>query len=159
MKAERERTKTQMKDLELQLSEMHDELDRAKKAESMNRDRDALLQVSEALHVHGGLEFGQRCRDCVRQDVAQLRGDCQEALQQKEEQEELLHQREKELDSLKGALKEEVETHDQYMAALKEEYENEFQKLLGEFDLFKEVTRVFWTISCSRKKKKAITGY
>lgn len=53
MKAERERTKTQMKDLELQLSEMHDELDQAKKAELMNRDKDALLQVSGALHVHG----------------------------------------------------------------------------------------------------------
>lgn len=78
---------------------------------------------------------------CVRQDVAQLRGDCQEMLQQKEEQEELRRQREKELESLKAALKEEVETHDQYMAALKEEYENEFQKLLGEFDRFKEVMK------------------
>lgn len=61
-------------------------------------------------------------------------------LQQKEAQEELLQEREKELQSLKGALKEEVETHDQYMAALKEEYESEFQKLLREFELFKEVT-------------------
>lgn len=79
--------------------------------------------------------------------MAQLRGDCQGMLQQKEAQEELLQQREKELSALKGALKEEVETHDQYMAALKEEYENEFQKLLGEFDLFKEVTRMFLNMS------------
>lgn len=60
-------------------------------------------------------------------------------LQQKEEQEELLRHREKELNALKGALKEEVETHDQYMAALKEEYDKELQQLLREFDLFKEV--------------------
>lgn len=71
--------------------------------------------------------------------MAQLREDCQEILQVKEEQEELLHHKERELSALKGALKEEVETHDNYMSALKDEYENEFKKLLREFDLFKEV--------------------
>lgn len=49
MKAERERSKSQMKDLELQLSEMHDELDQAKKAEVINRDKDALLKVKKKL--------------------------------------------------------------------------------------------------------------
>lgn len=68
-------------------------------------------------------------------------------LQQKEEQEELLQQREKELSSLKAALKEEVETHDQYMAALKEDYEKELHKLLREFELFKEVTPTFVKMS------------
>lgn len=53
MKVERERSKTQMKDLELQLSEMHDELDQAKKAELVNRDEDALLKVKKALQIHG----------------------------------------------------------------------------------------------------------
>lgn len=90
----------------------------------------------------------------VRQDVAQLRDDCQEMLQQKEVQEELLQQREKELSALKGALKEEVETHDQYMNALKEEYESEFQKLLREFDLFKEVTRIFLSMSDFARERK-----
>lgn len=52
MKVERERSKTQMKDLELQLSEMHDELDQAKKAELVNRDEDALLKVKKALQIH-----------------------------------------------------------------------------------------------------------
>lgn len=49
MKAERERSKSQMKDLELQLSEMHDELDQAKRSEVINRDRDALLKVKKKL--------------------------------------------------------------------------------------------------------------
>lgn len=52
MKVERERSKTQMKDLELQLSEMHDELDQAKKAELVNRDEDVLLKVKKALQIH-----------------------------------------------------------------------------------------------------------
>lgn len=145
MKAERERAKTQMKDLELQLSEMHDELDQAKEAGVTGGDRDALLKVNEAPPAASSQA---EMLLCVPQDVAQLRGHCQDMLQQKEEQEEQLRQREKELDSLKGALKEEVETHDQYMAALKEEYEKELQKLLAEFDLFKEV-------GGAKKKKKA----
>lgn len=52
MKAERERSKTQMKDLELQLSEMHDELDQAKKEEVISRDKDALLKVKKARQIH-----------------------------------------------------------------------------------------------------------
>lgn len=72
--------------------------------------------------------------------MAQLRADFQEILQVKEEQEEALHCRERELSALKGALKEEVETHDSYMAALKDEYESELEKLLKDFDLAKEVT-------------------
>nr|XP_046250935.1 cingulin-like protein 1 isoform X2 [Scatophagus argus] len=115
MKAERERSKTEMKDLQQQLSEMHDELDQAKRAEVINTEKEVLLK-----------------------DMAQLRADFQEILQVKEEQEEVLHHRERELSALKGALKEEVETHDNYMAALKEEYENELEKLLRDLDLAKE---------------------
>lgn len=60
-------------------------------------------------------------------------------LQVKEEQEELLHHTEREFRALKGALKEEVETHDKYTAALKEEYEQELEKLLRDLELAKEV--------------------
>lgn len=69
-----------------------------------------------------------------------MRVDFQEMLQMKEEQEEVLHNRERELTALKGALKDEVETHDSYMAALRDEYENELENLLRDFDLAKEVT-------------------
>ncbi|KAM7002664.1 cingulin-like protein 1 isoform 2-T2 [Tautogolabrus adspersus] len=115
MKAERERAKTEMKDLQQQLSEMHDELDHAKKAEMINTEKEVLLK-----------------------DMALLRMDFQEMLEVKEEQEEVLHHRERELNALKGALKEEVETHDNYMAALKEEYENELEKLLRDLEQAKE---------------------
>ncbi|XP_029289836.1 cingulin-like protein 1 isoform X2 [Cottoperca gobio] len=115
MKAERERSKTEMKDLQQQLSEMHDELDQAKKAEEINTEKEVLLE-----------------------EMAQLRMDFQEMLQVKEEHEEVLHHRERELSALKGALKEEVETHDTYMAALRDEYENELEKLLRNLELTKE---------------------
>lgn len=48
MRTERERSKTEMKDLQLQLSEMHDELDRAKKAEVINTEKEVLLKVNES---------------------------------------------------------------------------------------------------------------
>ncbi|XP_039665329.1 cingulin-like protein 1 isoform X2 [Perca fluviatilis] len=115
MKAERERSKTEMKDLQQQLSEMHDELDQAKKAEVINTEKEVLME-----------------------EMAQLRLDFQEMLQGKEEQEDMLHRRERELSALKGALKEEVETHDTYMTALKDEYENELEMLLRDLELAKE---------------------
>uniref|UniRef100_A0A3B5MEU9 Myosin tail domain-containing protein n=1 Tax=Xiphophorus couchianus TaxID=32473 RepID=A0A3B5MEU9_9TELE len=120
MKTERERAKAEMKDLQQQLSEMHDELDRAKKTDVINTEKEVLLQ-----------------------DLAQMRVDFQEMLQVKEEQEEVLHHREMELSALKGALKEEVETHDKYIAALKEEYELELEKLLVHLQQAKEVRETF----------------
>lgn len=49
MKAERERSKTEMKDLQQQLSEMHDELDQATKAEVINMEKEDLLKVNETI--------------------------------------------------------------------------------------------------------------
>lgn len=57
MKAERERSRTEMKDLQLQLSEMHDELDRAEKSEAASAQTELLLKVR---------------RSCVRQQVTNL---------------------------------------------------------------------------------------
>lgn len=59
----------------------------------------------------------------------QLKLDLQELLQAKEDQEELLRRRERELTALKGALKEEVATHDQEVDKLREQYEKEIRKL------------------------------
>ncbi|KAM6960640.1 cingulin-like protein 1 [Aplochiton taeniatus] len=106
VRAERDRSKAEMKDLQQQLSDMHDELDLAKRAEVESAEKEVILK-----------------------DLAQLRGDFQEVMQVQEEQEEVLCWKERELTALKGALKEEVESHDKEMAALKELYEQELQQL------------------------------
>lgn len=59
----------------------------------------------------------------------QLKIDLQDLLLAREEQEELLRRRERELTALKGALKEEVATHDQEVDKLREQYEKEIRKL------------------------------
>ncbi|KAM5340979.1 cingulin-like protein 1 isoform 1-T2 [Glossophaga mutica] len=104
VKMEREQHQTEIRDLQDQLSEMHDELDSAKQSE--DREKAALIE-----------------------ELLQAKQDLQDLLIAKEEQEDLLRKRERELTALKGALKEEVSSHDQEMEKLKEQYDAELQAL------------------------------
>uniref|UniRef100_A0A671L5L3 Cingulin-like 1 n=1 Tax=Sinocyclocheilus anshuiensis TaxID=1608454 RepID=A0A671L5L3_9TELE len=106
VKMEKEQYQTEIRDLQDQLSEMHDELDGAKQSQTDSTDKEAMME-----------------------DFMQLKLDLQELLLAKEEQEELLRRRERELTALKGALKEEVATHDQEVDKLREQYEKEIRKL------------------------------
>ncbi|XP_075387128.1 cingulin-like protein 1 isoform X2 [Tenrec ecaudatus] len=104
VKMEREQHQTEIRDLQDQLSEMHDELDSAKQSE--DREKGALIE-----------------------ELLEAKQDLQDLLIAKEEQEDLLRKRERELTALKGALKEEVASHDQEMDKLKEQYDAELQAL------------------------------
>lgn len=106
VKMEKEQYQTEIRDLQDQLSEMHDELDGAKQSQTDSTDKEAMME-----------------------DFMQLKLDLQDLLLAKEEQEELLRRRERELTALKGALKEEVATHDQEVDKLREQYEKEIRKL------------------------------
>lgn len=71
----------------------------------------------------------------------QLKVELQEVLLAKEEQEEVLRRRERELTALKGALKEEVATHDQDVDKLREQYEKEIRKLQTSVEEAKQVNQ------------------
>uniref|UniRef100_A0A674CXM9 Cingulin like 1 n=1 Tax=Salmo trutta TaxID=8032 RepID=A0A674CXM9_SALTR len=116
VKMEREQYQTEIRDLQDQLSEMHDELDGAKTAVA-DREKDAMME-----------------------DLMQMKLDLQEVLLAKEEQEEVLRRRERELTALKGALKAEVATHDQEVDKLREQYEKEIRKLQTSVEKAKQVT-------------------
>lgn len=73
------------------------------------------------------------------QELLQAKQDLQDLLIAKEEQEDLLRKRERELTALKGALKEEVSSHDQEMEKLKEQYDAE---LLALRESVEEATKV-----------------
>ncbi|KAL1007272.1 hypothetical protein UPYG_G00084370 [Umbra pygmaea] len=105
VKMEREQCQTEIRDLQDQLSEMHDELDGAKTATS-DGEKDAMME-----------------------DLMQMKLDLQEVVEAKEEQEDMLRRRERELTALKGALKEEVASHDQEVDKLREQYDKEIRKL------------------------------
>ncbi|XP_037689791.1 cingulin-like protein 1 isoform X3 [Choloepus didactylus] len=104
VKMEREQHQTEIRDLQDQLSEMHDELDNAKRSE--DGEKGALIE-----------------------ELLQAKQDLQDLLIAKEEQEDLLRKRERELTALKGALKEEVSSHDLEMDKLKEQYDAELRVL------------------------------
>ncbi|KAM9312787.1 cingulin-like protein 1 [Gastrophryne carolinensis] len=111
LKMEQEQYQTEIRDLQEQLSEMHDELDNAKHSGHDDGEREALIE--ELLHMKQGV---------------------QELIIAKEEQEDLLKKRERELTALKGALKEEVSTHDQEIDKLKDQYEKELKKMRESLD-------------------------
>ncbi|XP_051991090.1 cingulin-like protein 1 isoform X2 [Xyrauchen texanus] len=106
VKMEKEQYQTEIRDLQDQLSEMHDELDGAKHSQTDSTEKEAMME-----------------------DLMHLKLDLQDLLLVREEQEEVLKRRERELTALKGALKEEVATHDQEVDKLREQYEKEIRKL------------------------------
>ena len=72
----------------------------------------------------------------------QLKVEMQEVLLAKEEQEEVLRRRERELTALKGALKEEVAAHDQEMDKMRDQYEKEISRLQTSLEEAKQVSSV-----------------
>lgn len=114
VKMEREQYQTEIRDLQDQLSEMHDELDSAKKSAADGE------------------------KDIILADMMELKLKMQEVLLAKEEQEEVLRKRERELTALKGALKEEVAAHDQEVDKMKEQYEKEISRLQASLEEAKQ---------------------
>uniref|UniRef100_A0A674HV82 Cingulin like 1 n=1 Tax=Taeniopygia guttata TaxID=59729 RepID=A0A674HV82_TAEGU len=104
VKMEQEKHQTEIRDLQDQLSEMHDELDNAK-------------------HTDEGE------KEILIEELMQMKQDLQEVLIAKDQQEEILRKRERELTALKGALKEEVSNHDTEMDKLKEQHDKELLDL------------------------------
>ncbi|KFQ30848.1 Cingulin-like 1, partial [Merops nubicus] len=104
VKMEQEQHQTEIRDLQDQLSEMHDELDNAK-------------------HTDEGE------KEVLIEELMQMKQDLEEVLIAKDQQEEILRKRERELTALKGALKEEVSSHDMEMDKLKEQHNQELLSL------------------------------
>lgn len=71
-----------------------------------------------------------------------LKLELQEILLAKEEQEDMLKRRERELTALKGALKEEVAAHDQEVDKMKEQYEKEISRLQMSLEEAKQVVNL-----------------
>ncbi|XP_073688482.1 cingulin-like protein 1 [Garra rufa] len=101
----RDQCRCDMRDLQQQLSDIHDELDSTKSCEAGERDR-------------------------LLQDLSELRGEFEALQRVQEEQEEALHRRDRELTALRGALEEEISAHARDVEALQEEHQQEINRLL-----------------------------
>lgn len=73
------------------------------------------------------------------QEIVSCHAQLVEVCQLKQKLEETLRQRERELTALKGALKEEVATHDKEIEALREQYSADMEKLRSSMDQVSQV--------------------
>ncbi|XP_035537922.1 cingulin isoform X1 [Morone saxatilis] len=114
-----------------ELQQAHDELAEERMAREVAESRlrlqeDQLAELQEELRR---VSENSPHSDSLQTDVIALQADLAEANMLRHRQEDILHQRERELTALKGALKEEVECHDREMEALREQYGQEMEKL------------------------------
>ncbi|KAM4725114.1 cingulin isoform 3-T3 [Anableps anableps] len=130
--------KEKLEELQKQLERYKKELEQAQDelaAERMSREvaesrlrllEDQLAQLQEELRrVSENLPQS----DSFQSDVTNLQAQLAEATMLYQRQEEVLHQRERELTALKGALKEEVECHDREMEVLREQFSQDMKNL------------------------------
>uniref|UniRef100_A0A4W5K1M4 Cingulin b n=1 Tax=Hucho hucho TaxID=62062 RepID=A0A4W5K1M4_9TELE len=121
---DRNKTKLQLAQEELTQLRMAREV-----AESRVRQQeDQLAELQEELR---GMPENTPQTDSMslQTDVMSLQADLVEAAMLRQRQEEVLRQRERELTALKGALKEEVGSHDQEMEAIREQYSQDMETL------------------------------
>ncbi|KAF1529384.1 Cingulin, partial [Eudyptula minor] len=106
VKTAKEQAETRLGDCEEQLLAMHRELDRLRKGSGASPDSEALYK-----------------------ELLETREELEEALSSKQRQEEQLRLRERELTALKGALKEEVASHDKELDRVRQQYQSDMDQL------------------------------
>ncbi|XP_023815451.1 cingulin [Oryzias latipes] len=120
------------------LQQTQNELSAERKARDAAESRlllqeDQLAQLQEELRRVS--EFPPQAGS-TQTDVMVLQGQLAEVTVLHQRQEEVLHQRERELTALKGALKEEVECHDREMECLREQYSQDMENLRRTMEQF-----------------------
>ncbi|XP_043936571.1 cingulin [Protopterus annectens] len=106
VKVEKENMDTKLGNLENHLSDMQNELFHAQKSQGNSADRDT-----------------------IEVELLESKVQLQEVELLRQKQDEILHQRERELTALKGALKEEVANHDKEMDRLRLQYQTDMEQL------------------------------
>uniref|UniRef100_A0A8C0Y5Z7 Cingulin n=1 Tax=Cyprinus carpio carpio TaxID=630221 RepID=A0A8C0Y5Z7_CYPCA len=108
LRMDRENAESHVRELEDQLAGLQEEL---------RRETDSKAQA-----------------DTMHMELMAVRGELAEAAELCRKQEDILRQRERELTALKGALKDEVSTHDKEIEALREQYSQDMERLRSSMD-------------------------
>ncbi|KAM6903197.1 cingulin isoform 1-T1 [Lycodopsis pacificus] len=123
------RCKNELQQVQDELAE--EQMDRLGADSRLRLQEDQLAELQEELR-----RVSEDSPHSVRTDVMTLQADLAEAAMLRRRQEEILHQRERELTALKGALKEEVECHDREMETLREQYSQDMDNLRTTMEQF-----------------------
>uniref|UniRef100_A0A3B4A227 Cingulin n=1 Tax=Periophthalmus magnuspinnatus TaxID=409849 RepID=A0A3B4A227_9GOBI len=121
-------------DENLQLRELHDrmkkELNETQSLTQLRMDREnAEARARNMEDQLGELQDEIRKENNNKTDLMSCQNEMTELYQAKQKLEEILRQRERELTALKGALKEEVASHDKELERLREQYSTDMEKL------------------------------
>lgn len=130
----KEQAETRLGDCEEQLLATHQELDRLRKGSGAATGGEALYKVRRGSRRGTGIPL---CRFAATepgcplgpQELLETREELEEALSSKQRQEEQLRLRERELTALKGALKEEVASHDKELDRVRQQYQSDMDQL------------------------------
>ncbi|XP_063802752.1 cingulin isoform X1 [Pseudophryne corroboree] len=132
-KEEMRSAKQEVLQLKLEKEECEDELNEMK-------DRFSLLQSELDQVKKGSVDPGEV--DTARKDLQRFQEQVKQLLQEKQRLEDTLHQRDRELSALKGALKDEVSGHDRETEKLQEQFNRQLQQTKKDYDeLLKELPR------------------
>ncbi|KAM8921104.1 cingulin isoform 1-T1 [Pelodytes ibericus] len=124
-KEELRSAKQELLQLKLEKEEFEDELNEMK-------DRLSLLQSDLEQAKKGSVDAGEV--ESIRKDLQRAQNQMKQIALEKQRQEDDLHQRERELSALKGALKEEVSDHDRETETLREQFQKENQKVRKDYE-------------------------
>ncbi|XP_026858151.2 cingulin isoform X2 [Electrophorus electricus] len=91
----------------------------------LHQQEDELAQLQEQLRR----VLENTRTDSLHMDLMAVQAEMSEAVMLRQKQEEILRMRERELTALKGALKDEVASHDKEMEALREQYRQDMEAL------------------------------
>ncbi|XP_051519636.1 cingulin-like isoform X2 [Myxocyprinus asiaticus] len=119
-----DKTKRELQEYQEQMVELR--IDRERAESRLRQQEDQLAQLQEELRR---MPENSPQSDTMHLDLMTVQADLSESLMLRQKLEDTLRQRERELTALKGALKEEVETHDKDMEALREQYSQDMEAL------------------------------
>ncbi|XP_051991108.1 cingulin-like isoform X2 [Xyrauchen texanus] len=119
-----DKTKRELQEYQDQMVELR--IDRERAESRLRQQEDQLAQLQEELRR---MPENSAQSDTMQLDLITVQADLSESLMLRQKLEDTLRQRERELTALKGVLKDEVETHDKDMEALREQYSQDMEAL------------------------------
>ncbi|XP_077051249.1 cingulin isoform X1 [Siphateles boraxobius] len=119
-----DKTKRELQENQDQMVELR--MDRELVESRLRQQEDQLAQLQEELRR---MPENSPQSDTMQLDLMTVQAELSESLMLRQKLEDTLRQRERELTALKGALKDEVESHDKEMESLREEYSKDMDTL------------------------------
>ncbi|KAJ6652797.1 hypothetical protein lerEdw1_010651 [Lerista edwardsae] len=150
-----QRNKEDLRSTKQELMQVKAEREEFEEELKETRERLTALRQEAGQVRNGAGDTGEA--DALRKELREAREQLRELVLEKQAQDELLRQRERELAALKGALKEEVASHDQEVEELKQQFQENLQQLQKDYeDAYKVQAALEGEKEVTEQTKKAV---